>query len=207
MFRGDYMVASKAMTMAGLGSMVLGVVLLIVLYGIVPMIGYQIDTAVIVPNDPAATGIITFGTGPGIAGESINVSTETYTLTATSGGAFNVGNGSGTAAQISANITAEINANSTLVSAVDGTGTVTVTSSVLGTAGNAYTTTTNVTDASFGAATLTGGSASGSNWNSDKNTDLPTGHAFWITLSGFITLTALMLFIGGFVGVLKGIKG
>jgi drug/metabolite transporter superfamily protein YnfA len=30
------MVASKAMTMAGLGSMVLGVVLIIVLYGIVP---------------------------------------------------------------------------------------------------------------------------------------------------------------------------
>ena len=91
------MVASKAMTMAGLGSMVLGVVLLIVLYGIVPMIGYQIDDSVTI-------------------------------------------------------------------------------------------------DAS-------------SQWNSTTNADIPTGYAFWTTISGFITLSALMLFVGGFIGTLKGIRG
>jgi hypothetical protein len=193
--------------MAGLGAMVLGVVLIIVLYGIVPMIGYQIDTAVTIPNDPAATGTITFGTGPGVADEFVNVSAETYTLVAAYSAPFDVVVGDGAAATLSAALTAEINTNSTLVSAVDGTGSVVITSLVLGTAGNAYGSTTNVTDASFGAATLTGGAASGSNWNSDKNTDLPTGPDFWITLSGFITLSALMLFVGGFIGVLKGLKG
>jgi hypothetical protein len=78
------MVASKAMTMAGLGSMVLGVVLIIVLYGIVPMIGY---------------------------GSNSSVAT------------------------------------------------------------------------------------------------IPTGSAFWTTISGFVTLSALMLFVGGFLGTLKGIRG
>lgn len=196
--------ASK-MTMAGLGGMVLGVVLIIVLYGVVPMVGYQIDSAVTIPNDAAATGTITFGTGPGVATENINVSTETYTIVAAYTAPFDVVVGDGAAATLSAALAAEINANSTLVSAVDGTGSVTLTSIVLGTAGNAYASTTNVTDASFAAATLTGGAASGSNWNSDKNTDLPTGHSLWTTLSGFITLSALMLFVGGFIATLKGI--
>ena len=87
----------NGITMAGLGSMVLGVVLIIVLYGVVPMVGYQIDDAV--------------------------------TLGATS------------------------------------------------------------------------------DWNSSHNTDIPTGPEFWETVSGFVTLSALMLFVGGFIGVLKGIKG
>ena len=88
---------NKVMTMAGLGGMVLGVVLIIVLYGIVPMIGYQIDTAV----DLGAT----------------------------------------------------------------------------------------------------------SDWNHSHNSDIPTGPAFWTTISGFVTLSALMLFVGGFIGTLKGIRG
>jgi hypothetical protein len=85
------------MTMAGLGSMVLGVVLIIVLYGIIPMIGYQIDTAV-----------------------------------------------------------------------------------------------------TLGAA---------SEWNHSVNADIPTGPSFWTTISGFVTLAALMLFVGGFIGTLRGLKG
>ena len=88
--------ADKNMTMSGLGAMVLGVVLIIVLYGIVPMIGSQIDSAV--------------------------------TIGATS------------------------------------------------------------------------------QWNSTTNTDIPTGHAFWTTISGFITLSALMIFVGGFIRTLKGIR-
>lgn len=91
------MAKKSGMTMAGLGAMVLGVVLIIVLYGIVPMIGYQIDSAV-----------------------------------------------------------------------------------------------------TLGAA---------SQWNSSVNSDIPTGPAFWTTVSGFVTLSALMLFVGGFIGVLKGIRG
>lgn len=84
------------MTMAGLGAMVLGVVMIIVLYGIIPVIGYQID--------------------------------ESVTISATS------------------------------------------------------------------------------QWNSTTNTDIPTGHSLWTTISGFVTLSALILFVGGFIGVLRGIR-
>jgi len=89
---------SSGLTMAGLGAMVLGVVLIIVLYAIIPMIGESIDNAVDIPT-----------------GET------------------------------------------------DG-------------------------------------------WGAN-NTDLPTGAGFWTTISGFVTLSALMLFVGGFIGVLKGLRG
>lgn len=46
-----------------------------------------------------------------------------------------------------------------------------------------------------------------SQWNSTTNTDIPTGHSFWTTISGFVTLSALIMFVGGFIGVLKGIRG
>ena len=88
--------ADKGMTMAGLGAMVLGVVLIIVLYGIIPMIGESIDNAVDIPADDT--------------------------------------------------------------------------------------------------------------WGAN-NTDLPTGAGFWTIISGFVTLSALMLFVGGFIGVLKGLRG
>jgi len=91
--------ADKGMTMAGLGAMVLGVVLIIVLYAIIPMIGYQIDNAT------------------------------------------------------------TLGANST--------------------------------------------------WNAStpEGAGIPQGSTFWATISGFVTLSALMLFVGGFIGVLKGIRG
>jgi len=91
--------ADKGMTMAGLGAMVLGVVLIIVLYAIIPMIGYQIDSAT-----------------------------------------------------------------------------------------------------TLGATSV---------WNSsaDEGADIPKASTFWATISGFVTLSALMLFVGGFIGVLKGIRG
>ena len=46
-----------------------------------------------------------------------------------------------------------------------------------------------------------------SQWNSTTNTDIPTGPDFWTSISGFVTLSAMMLFVGGFLGVLKGIRG
>ena len=90
--------AKSSLTMAGLGSMVLGVVLIIVLYGIVPMIGEEIDNAVDIPENDS--------------------------------------------------------------------------------------------------------------WGSNSSVaTIPTGPDFWTTVSGFVTLSALMLFVGGFIGVLKGIRG
>lgn len=176
---------------------------ILVLLAVAPMIGSTVNDVSNIQDNVQATGTITFGTGPGVAGETINVSTETYTLTEASGGAFNVGNGSGTAAQISANLTAEINTNSTLLSAVDGTGSVVVTSLVTGTAGNAYASTTNVTDASFGATTLTGG-VDGSDWNSNVNSDLDSPAQSWITFVGLIVLAFLAVIIGLVIRAFKG---
>jgi len=198
---------NKAMTMAGLGSMVLGTVLIIVLYGIIPMIGYQIDTAVDIPTDTQATGTLTFSSQTA-RNNTVNISTETYQFTNGTGGAFkvDVGSDTGNASYSNSQLVAEITANSTLVSAVDNSdNSTTVTSVITGTAGNAYATTENVSYAEWGSTTLTGG-VDGSDWDSDTNTDLPTGHGFWTTLAGFITLSALMLFVGGFVGVLRGLK-
>ena len=200
--------ANKVMTMAGLGSMVLGVVLIIVLYGIVPMIGDQIDTAVDIRTNTQATGTLSF-TGASAVNNIVNISSETYTFTNGTGGAFNVdvGSDAGNASYSNSQLVAEINVNSTLVTAVDNSDdSTTVTSVIPGTTGNAYGTTDNVTNAAWASTTLSGG-IDGSNWDADTNTDLPTGSGFWITLSGFITLSALMLLVGGFIGTLKGIKG
>jgi hypothetical protein len=199
---------NKMMTMTGLGAMVLGTVLIIVLYGIIPMIGYQIDTAVTIPTNVQATGTIIF-TGASAVNNSVNISTETYQFTNGTAGQWkvDVGSDAGNASYSTSQLVAEITANSTLVTAVDNSdNSTTVTSVITGTAGNAYGTTENVTNAAWGATLMSGG-IDGSNWDADTNTDLPTGHDFWTTLSGFITLSALMLFIGGFIGVLKGIKG
>lgn len=198
---------TSKMTMAGLGAMVLGTVLIIVLYGIIPMIGYQIDTAVDIPTDTQATGTLTF-TSQTAKGNTVNISTETYTYTNGTGGAFNVdvGSDTGNASYSNSQLVDEITANSTLVTAVDNSdNSTTVTAVTTGTAGNAYGTTENASYASWGSTTLTGG-VDGSDWDADTNTDLPTGHDFWTTLAGFVTLSALMLFVGGFIGVLKGLK-
>jgi len=198
---------TSKMTMAGLGAMVLGTVLIIVLYGIIPMIGYQIDTAVIIPTDTQSTGTLTF-TGASAVNNTVNISTETYQFTYGTAGQLkvDVGSDAGNASYSTSQLVDEITANSTLVTAVDNSdNSTTVTSVITGTAGNAYGTTENVTNAAWGSATLTGG-VDGSEWDEDTNTDLPTGHELWITLSGFVTLAALMLFVGGLIGVLKGIR-
>jgi len=210
--------ANKVMTMAGLGAMVLGTVLIIVLYGIVPMIGYQIDTAVDIPTDTKATGALTFS-GNVTTGELVNITVGgvTYafefntTGTGVSAGCINVDVSSGfnTSVLASGNLTDAINNNATLaalITAVNTTNTTTVTAVAAGTTANGYGTTETGAQTAWASTTMLGG-VSGSDWDSDTNTDLPTGHSFWTTLSGFITLSALMLFIGGFVGVLKGLKG
>ena len=96
--RGEINMTENGLTMAGLGSMVLGVVLIIVLYGIIPLIGEELDNTVEIPENNS------WGTNSSVA-------------------------------------------------------------------------------------------------------TVPTGSEFWTTVSGFVTLSALMLFVGGFIGVLKGIKG
>jgi hypothetical protein len=208
----------KQMTMAGLGAMVLGVVLIIVLFGIIPTIGESIDTAVTLPTDTDATGALTFS-GNVTTGELVNITANSvvYTFefnttgTGVTDGYINVdvSGGYNTSILASGNLTDAINNNATLatlITAVNTTNTTTVTAVTAGTTANSYATTETGAQTAWASATLTGG-VDGSDWDSSTNTDLPTGAGFWVTISGFVTLSALMLFVGGFIGVLKGIRG
>jgi len=47
-----------------------------------------------------------------------------------------------------------------------------------------------------------------STWNaSTAGSSLPNGSETWGTLASFGVLTAVILFVGGFIGALKGIRG
>lgn len=192
------------LTMAGLGAMVLSTVLIIVMYSMIPVIGDQIDTASTIRTNAAATGTLTF-TGGANASNTVNISTETYTFTNGTAGQYNVDIGADTGANASystSQLVAEITANSSLVTAVDnGDNTTTLTSVITGTTGNSYATTENLTDASFGAAVMSGG-IDGSQWDSDTNTNLPTGVVFWATIAPFVLLVSMILFVAMVLGIL-----
>ena len=206
--------ANKMLTMAGLGAMALGAVLLIVIFAIIPLIGEEVDGAVSIPTDTAATGTFTSTTNLTLSEynvtatrATINISTETYTFANTTGSfLLDMSGGANNSSGIIAAIVAEITANSTLVAAVDnGDNTTTVTAVDETAAGNTYDTTDNATGQAWGAALMSGG-ITGSQWDSNTNTDLPTAVGFWESVSPFITLSAIMLFIGGFIGTLKGLR-
>ena len=151
------------------------IVLLVVLY-----IGLTINQNVIDASDfddsVEATGVITY-TGVGLADETINISTETYTMKAAAGGAFEVTIG-GTSAASMTNLVAEITANSTLLSATNVDGVGTVTALVVGDAGNDYAFTTNVTGATVDADTLTGGVDADALYTASTDMDTTTESAY-----------------------------
>jgi len=170
---------------------------LVVVFSVIPFIGSQVDEIAAIPTDVDATGTITF-TGTTAAGETVNISSETYTFTNAVGGAFNVnlGAATGNATYSTSQLVAEITANSTLVTAVDNAdNSSTITSVITGTAGNAYATTTNVTGASFAAATLTGG-IDASDWDPITNTDISTGYSLWEDVGSMIALAAVIIVVG-----------
>ena len=188
-------------TIHGLVATAIGVLMLIVAFVIIPVVGSSVEEAVSISDDTTASVIVTVGASA--VAETLNMSTETYTIADAVGGAFVVGNGS--AAQTSANLTAEINANSTLFTAVNGTGTVTITTILKGTEQNALACTTNITGGSCSAATFTG-ATDGSEWNSNVNSDVPTGYDTWTDLAGLIKVSAIIVIISGLFITFKGIR-
>ncbi|NOR84560.1 hypothetical protein GQ473_00435 [archaeon] len=178
---------------------------ILVLLAVAPMIGSTIDDVSNIQDNVQATGTLTF-TGASAVNNIVNISTETYTFTNGTGGAFNVdvGSDAGNATYSNSQLVAEITANSTLVTAVDNTDdSLTVTSVLSGTAGNAYGTTDNLTNAAWGATTLTGG-IDGSDWNSNANSDLNSPAQSWITFVGLIVLAFLAVIIGLVIRAFKG---
>lgn len=121
-------------------------------------------------SNPSAAGVLTF-TGLAIADEIVTIGTTVYTWKASPSAAFEVDIG-GSAAACVTNLVAAINLSGTEgveygagttvhpdVSAADGAGdTVEVTAKAPGSPGNGIVTTTDLTNASWGAATTAGGS-------------------------------------------------
>jgi len=188
------MVSSKTVVAIALAALTV-----IVLFAVAPFVGQTIDDIDSTQDDTVATTTVTLGAGS-LATETLNLSTETYTIADAHGGAFVVGNG--TAAQTSANLTTEITANSTLFTAVDNTGTVTVTTILKGTEMNGYTSTTNITGGSVTGATFAG-AVDGSDWSPDTNTDLDTPAENWSTFQGLVVLAFLGVIIGIVIGAFK----
>lgn len=206
------------LTMAGLGAMVLSVTLIVVLYGIVPVIGYQIESAITLPTDTQAVNRLVFS-GNVTTGELVNITAEgvvyafefNTTGTGTSDPVFinvDVSSAANTSILASGELTDAINGNATLaalITAVNTTNQTTVTAVAAGETANGYTTTETCANAAWGTATFECG-VTGTQWDDSTNTDIPTGYNLWTTLGGFITLSALMLFITGFIATLKGIR-
>ena len=195
--------ANMAKGIAGLVAATIGVMMLVMVFVITPMVGYQMDESIEIPGDAAATNTITF-TGTGVAGELVNLSNEQYTMNTTQGTGFEVVIG-GNATVSMTNLVAEINTNSTLFTATSSAGVGTLTLATEGDFGNAVNASTDVTGGSVGAALFSGGVTAG-NWHSDGNADLPMGYDLWTDLSGIIAVAALVMIVAGIFTSFKALK-
>jgi len=178
------------------------VVLLVVLYVGVNII-QGVGDATELEASVASTGTLSI-TGASAVNNVVNISTETYTFTNGTSGAFDVdvGSDAGNASYSTSQLVAEITANSTLVTAVDNTdNSTTVTSVITGTTGNAYGTTENVTNAAWGSTTLTGGLAEDSLYQTSTDMDNTTEDAYGMASIMPIVMIAVAV-LGGLLGVL-----
>jgi len=205
--RGDYMKANRFvsnqkgdMNMVNAGIFL--VVLLVVLYVGVNII-QNVSEATALDTAVSATGTLTFSSQTAVS-NTVNISTETYTYTNGTGGAFNVdvGSDAGNASYSNSQLVAEITANSTLVSAVDnGDNSTTVTSTITGTAGNAYATTEDISYAEWGSTTLTGGVAEDSLYQTSSDMDNTTEDAYGMAAIMPIVMIAVAV-LAGLLGIL-----
>ena len=189
--------------MEKLGIAAIGIMILVVVFGVIPMVGERIDGVADIPTDTAGAGTYTQSGNITLAEYNVTatraaivIGSETYTFSNVSGAfAVNVASGSNNTSQSLALLVAEINANSTLVAAVDnGDNTTTITSIVADAAGN-YATTENVTNGAFAATAMTGG-VSGSNWDHAENDDIVRGSDLWSDTGGMIVLAAIISIVG-----------
>ena len=182
--------------------------IIIVLFAVMPMIGVTVGNTVTIQDNVQASGTLTFA-GASAVNNTVNISTETYKFTNGTAGQWlvDVGSDAGNASYSTSKLVAEITANSTLVTAVDNAdNSTTVTSVITGSAGNAYTTTDNLTNAAWGGSVLAGG-VDGSDWNSNVNTDLDSPAQSWVTFLGLLILAFLAVIIGIVIQAFRGMGG
>ena len=180
--------------------------LLVIIGQVVPLVGSTVEDSYDMPVDTAGTG--TYTQSGNITLPEYNVTatlatvvigSETFTFSNTTGAfAVNVAGGNNNTSQSLAFLVAEINANSTLVTAVDnGDNTTTITSVLEDAAGN-YATTETVTNGAFAATAMTGG-VTGSEWEDVTNTSDVWGNLVTI-LGAALSLLAIFYAISPIIG-------
>ena len=197
--------------MSGTGA-IIGVVgalvVLIVYFSVIPLLGDRIDSAADITGNDYATGTLTFS-GNVTDGENVTINGETFefdtNLTASeiTAGHVEVDIANVLPATATVNLTAAVNNNATtaaLVTAVSSSTTVALTADATGTAGNSIATTTDCVNATFGVATLTGGSTA-SEWASD---DITTAADLWEDNGSIIAVAMIIVVVSVILLVLRG---
>jgi len=181
--------------MEKLGIAAIGIMILVVVFGVIPMVGERIDDVQDIPTDTEATGTYT-QSGVSVHNQIITIGSETYTITNTTTAAFDVPVGDNmTENKLIEELVVEIAASSALVTAIDNADNSTTITSVLADAAGNYATTENMTNGAFAATAMTGG-VSGSNWDHAENDDIVRGSDLWSDTGGMIVLAAIISIVG-----------
>ena len=186
----------KRANMDMLSGIAIGLLALVIIFSIVMTVGPKLEDVAAVDKPAYATGTLTFS-GNVADTETVVINGITYEFNNT---------GSTTAGNVPVNVSDLLPATATVAlrTAVNGnatssailTATATATTVVLtydtqSAAGNYVTTTDTVTNAAFGAATLTGGVAD-TGWSSS---DIPAPASVWSDNATFLSLAAMVIII------------
>lgn len=158
-------------------------------------------TGALVTSTSTSTTVVVTADAPGTAGNSI---ATTDTVTNATFGAVTLEGGSEDLSSTAAAIrfAAAVGTGDTVGVAASRSGdAVTITADAAGTAGNVITTTETVTNAAFGAATLTGGLTTASAWASD---DITTASDLWEDNGSMIAVAMVIVIVGVILLVLRG---
>lgn len=188
----------------------IGLVVLVAIFSIAPILGAAIDATITLPGNTQSTGVFTY-TGIGVVGETINISTETYTVvnkTAGVPGSYEFGFETGTnnASTMLTDLVRAIGLHSALVTAVNNGDNSTTITSVSSGANVNYATTENQTNGAFSAGVMSGGTA-GSQWDSDVNPSLTTGADLWTQNASLLALGVMVSILSLVIFAIMAIRG
>lgn len=216
--------ASMMFTLVGVS---VGLILLAVMFDVAPMVGYNVVTAVDIPDTVQASGTYTFS-GNVSNGELVNITNGNavyrfeFNTTANGSAAtcittncivVNLSEQAGTtdnpnpntyngSVKASGNLTATINANvstAALLTAANTTNLTTVTADAGGTTGNSISLADNA--ANIVSAGLSGG-VDGSSWSSASNTAITNGSELWATNSPLVSVATMIAIVAILISVL-----
>lgn len=187
----------KRADMDMLSGIAVGLLALVIIFSIVMTIGPKLEDVAAIDKPAYATGTLTFA-GDVADGETVVIGGITYEFDADdsiTAGNVDVNVTTLTPTVATANLTAAIIGNTTTSAILTATNptttTVVLTYDTKTAAGNSVATTDTVTNAAFGAATLTGG-VTDAGWSS---TDIPAPASVWSDNATFLSLAAMVIII------------